>query len=103
MSSHSFPRSERLSGRADLEKVRKEGRRRVLPKLVLFFCPDKAAERSVLPPPRPSVIPCAVTGTFVSLGNSIAYTRIFPDNSHLSSSCAVPCKIGKPLKPACAI
>jgi len=39
MSETKFPRSERLSGRAELEKVRKEGRRRVLPELVLFFLP----------------------------------------------------------------
>jgi hypothetical protein len=66
MNKQDFPRSERLSGRADLEKVRKEGRRRVLPELVLFFYPIKAAVASVLPPRAPWGIPCAVTGMSVS-------------------------------------
>jgi hypothetical protein len=41
MSDTKFPRSERLRGRSELERVRKEGRRRALPELVLFFYPVK--------------------------------------------------------------
>jgi ribonuclease P protein component len=37
MSDTKFPRSERLTGRADLRKVKTEGRRRAMPELVLFF------------------------------------------------------------------
>jgi hypothetical protein len=72
MNSHQFPRSERLRGRLELEKVRKEGRRRVLPELVLFFYPERAAARWLLPLRAPSAMPHAVTGTFANSGNSIA-------------------------------
>jgi hypothetical protein len=49
MSGAEFPRSERLAGRADLEKVKKEGRRQVLPELVLFFYPFQRVERLLSP------------------------------------------------------
>jgi hypothetical protein len=46
MSGTKFSRSERLVGRKDLEKVKKEGRRRVLPELVLFFYPFRKVVES---------------------------------------------------------
>jgi ribonuclease P protein component len=45
MSDTKFPRSSRLSGRHDLERVKKEGRRRALPELVLFFLPGQPVTR----------------------------------------------------------
>jgi hypothetical protein len=38
MNDTKFPISERLLSRSDVDRVKKEGRRRALPEVVLFFC-----------------------------------------------------------------
>jgi RNase P protein component len=38
MNDTKFPISERLKSRSDVDRVKKEGRRRALPEVVLFFC-----------------------------------------------------------------
>lgn len=76
MNDTKYSRSERLSSRRELDRVKKEGRRRVLPELVLFFYPGRKTARLVLPPPKRSVRPSFATGIDENLGNSIASTKI---------------------------
>ncbi|MBU0508313.1 hypothetical protein KKH27_05705 [bacterium] len=72
MSDTKFPRSERLRGRTELERVRKEGRRRVLPELVLFFYPGSPIAASRLRRRGPSETLLSVTDTFANSVNTIA-------------------------------